>query len=68
MVEILPQMEEQPMYDAIQAALKTPNGKKAWDVNAAPAGAQLAHAAGEFPQLLYARGALGAVGHLAHLG
>jgi prepilin-type N-terminal cleavage/methylation domain-containing protein len=36
MVEILPQMEEQPMYDAIQNALKTTNGKKAWDVNAAP--------------------------------
>jgi prepilin-type N-terminal cleavage/methylation domain-containing protein len=36
MVEILPQMEEQATYDAIQAALKTPNGKKAWDLSAAP--------------------------------
>src|SRR3954453_7879945 len=27
MVEILPQMEEQPTYDAIMAALATPNGK-----------------------------------------
>jgi prepilin-type N-terminal cleavage/methylation domain-containing protein/prepilin-type processing-associated H-X9-DG protein len=31
MVEILPQMEEQPMYDAIQAALKTTDGKTKWD-------------------------------------
>jgi prepilin-type N-terminal cleavage/methylation domain-containing protein/prepilin-type processing-associated H-X9-DG protein len=36
MVEILPQMEEQPFYDAIQAALKTTNGKKAWDFGSSP--------------------------------
>lgn len=36
MVEILPQLEEQAVYDTIQAALKTPNGKKAWVFGATP--------------------------------
>jgi prepilin-type N-terminal cleavage/methylation domain-containing protein/prepilin-type processing-associated H-X9-DG protein len=36
MVEILPQMEEQPLYDTIQAALKTTKGKAAWELGGAP--------------------------------
>src|SRR5262245_29560193 len=36
MVEILPQMEEQARYDGIMAGLKTPDGKKAFDLNSSP--------------------------------
>jgi prepilin-type N-terminal cleavage/methylation domain-containing protein/prepilin-type processing-associated H-X9-DG protein len=32
-VDILPQMEEQPTYDAITAGLKTPNGRQNWDAS-----------------------------------
>jgi prepilin-type N-terminal cleavage/methylation domain-containing protein/prepilin-type processing-associated H-X9-DG protein len=36
MVEILPQMEEQPLYDAIQTALKTAKGKTDWNIGGSP--------------------------------
>jgi prepilin-type N-terminal cleavage/methylation domain-containing protein/prepilin-type processing-associated H-X9-DG protein len=42
MVEILPQMEEQAMFDGIQAGLKTVNGKKPWDVNGTPSATGMA--------------------------
>ena len=36
MVEILPQMEEQALYDGLLAGLATPDGKRAWNLGSAP--------------------------------
>jgi prepilin-type N-terminal cleavage/methylation domain-containing protein/prepilin-type processing-associated H-X9-DG protein len=35
-VEILPQMEEQALYDGIQAGLETPDGRKSWSFSSPP--------------------------------
>jgi prepilin-type processing-associated H-X9-DG protein len=36
MVEILPQMEEQPLFDIIQTGLKTAKGKQPWNLGGTP--------------------------------